>query len=109
MPRLVMGEAGLLSGLALAQDTLVEADFETCRNFNFERIRVSQPTKILADGSVGDSVITIADTRGDQFFTRRMTKRRHVKNLLKKPINTICEQPCEHVDGCKCLLFLSLL
>ena len=53
MPRLVMGGAGLLSGLALAQDTLVEADFETCRNFNFERIRVSQPTKILADGSVG--------------------------------------------------------
>lgn len=57
----------LLSGLALAQDTLVAADFETCRNFNFERIRVSQSTKILAAGAAGDSVITIADTRGNQF------------------------------------------
>lgn len=101
--------ARVVSGLALAQDTLVEADFETCCNFNFERIHVSRPTKILADDSVGDSVITIADTCGDQFFTRRMTKRRHIKNLLKKPIGTFCGRPCEHIDGCKCLLFLSLL
>lgn len=105
----VTASARVVSGLALAQDTLVEADFETCCNFNFERIHVSQPTKILAAGSAGDSVITIADTRGDQFFTRHVTKSRHVKNLLKKPIDTICGQPCGHVDGCKCLLFLSLL
>lgn len=105
----VTASARVVSGLALAQDTLVEADFETCCNFNFERIHVSQPTKILAAGSAGDSVITIADTRGDQFFTRHVAKSRHVKNLLKKPIDTICGQPCGHVDGCKCLLFLSLL
>lgn len=105
----VAASARVVSGLVLAQDTLVEADFETCRNFNFERIHVSRPTKILTAGSAGDLVITIADTRGDHFFTRRMTKRRHVKNLLKEPIDTFCGQPCEHVDGCKCLLFLSLL
>lgn len=105
----VTASARVVSGLALAQDTLVEADFETCCNFNFERIHVSRPTKILADDSVGDSVITIADTCGDQFFTRHVVKRRPVKNLLKWPIDTICGRPCEHVDGCKCLLFLSLL
>lgn len=105
----VTTSARVVSGLALAQDTLVEADFETCRNFNFERIHVSQPVKVLADDSAGDSVITIADTCGDQFFTRHVVKRRPVKNLLKWPIDTICGQPCEHVDGCKCLLFLSLL
>lgn len=105
----VLGSARVVSGLVLAQDTLVEADFETCCNFNFERIRVTRPMKIVASDSVGDLVLTVAHGSDGQFFTKFVTKDGTLESLLEWPILTMCGSPDEHVDGCKCLLYLTLL